>query len=169
MLYPIELRAHIDILRLRIAEIGANSNGCEDNEPIMNDPLFLFGPKRLLPFIERLVDELQALDLKAAVGTSPKEGAVHILVMDVKTGPEELYADVPWIKEQFDYSSLRGFRMMPFLVFDSSVDDVENLDDEPIAESLDEVISGEFKPYGYDKAKKNPLEEFLSVLEEYDE
>ena len=58
---------------------------------------------------------------------------------------------------------------MPVLVFDSRKDDVENLGDKPIATTLEEVISGEFKPYGYDLAKKNPLEEFLSVLEGYEE
>ncbi len=135
----------------------------------MKDALLLFSPKRLLPFAAQLVEELQALQLRASIGESPKPSAVHILLLDPKTGPEELYEDVPWLKEQFDYSSLRGFRMMPFLVFDSAVDDVENLDDEPIGQTLEEVISGEFKPYGYDKAKKNPLEEFLSVLEEYEE
>lgn len=135
----------------------------------MNDPLLLFGPKRLLPFGERLVKELQSLHLDASLGKSPTDGAVHILLLDSQTSPEELYEDVPWLKAQFDFSSYRGFRMMPFLVFDSNKEDVEELDEEPIGETLEEVISGEFKPYGYDLAKKNPLEEFLSVLEEYDE
>ncbi len=135
----------------------------------MKDPLLLFAPKRLLPFAERLLGELSGLGLAASAGLLPAEGAVHVLVLDPKTSPDELYADIPWLKEQFEYSSLRGFRLMPFLVYDSAKEDVENLDEEPIAETLEEVISGEFKPYGYDLAKKNPLEEFLSVLEEYDE
>ena len=135
----------------------------------MKDPLLLFAPKRLLPFGERLLVELRGLDLDVSIGASPKEGSVHILLLDSKTSPDELYQDIPWLKEQFDYSSLRGFRLMPFLVFDSREEDVENLDGQPIEETLEEVISGEFKPYGYDKAKENPLEEFLSVLEEYDE
>lgn len=135
----------------------------------MNDPLLLFASKRLRPFEEKLVGELQALGLSASIGLTPAEGAVHVLILDSQTSPEELYGDIPWLKEQFDYSSLRGFRLMPFLVYDSSTEDVENLDDEPIGETLEEVISGEFKPYGYDKAKANPLEEFLSVLEEYEE
>ena len=169
MLYPIELRARSNIIRLPARLGDANVRQFTHNDSIMNDPLLLFGPKRLLPFAESLLLELKALGLNASLGNSPEQGAVHLLLLDAKTGPEELYADVPWLKEQFDFSSLRGFRMMPFLVFDSRVEDVESLDDEPIAETLEEVISGEFKPYGYDKAKKNPLEEFLSVLEEYDE
>ena len=135
----------------------------------MNDPLLLFASKRLLPFGNKLLPELRGLGLDASFGTSPKEGAVHVLLLDSKTSPEELYQDIPWLKEQFDYSSLRGFRLMPFLLFDSRKEDVENLDGEPIEETLEEVISGEFKPYGYDEAKANPLEEFLSVLEEYEE
>ena len=169
MLYPIELRA-------RAPSSYANADASRmQNETIsriiehMSDPLYLHGPQRLLPFRRKLVEELRTLGLEVELGLQPVEGAIHVLVMDVKTSPDELYADVPWLKEQFDFSSLRGFRLMPFLVYDSNVDDVENLDDEPIAETLEEVISGEFKPYGYDRAKKNPLEEFPSVLEEYDE
>ena len=135
----------------------------------MNDPILLFAPNRLLPYEERILPELVSLGLKANKGEAPDTKAVQLLLLDPKTSPEELYTDLPWLKEQFDYSSFRGFRLMPFLIYDSRVDDVENLDDEPIGEIFVDVLSGEFKPYGYDLAKKNPLEEFLSVLEGYEE
>lgn len=135
----------------------------------MPDPLFLFSANRMDSFAEKLVPELVAIGLDASKGTKPSEKAINVLLLDVKTSPEELYTDLPWLKDQFDYSSYRGFRLLPFLVFDSRKEDVENLNEEPIADTLEEVISGEFKPYGYDLAKKNPLEEFLSVLEGYEE
>lgn len=135
----------------------------------MADPLLLFGTKRMSLVRMTLLFQLISLGLKASQGVSPSERAVNILVLDIDTTSEELFEDLPWLKEQFDYSSLRGFRLMPVLVFDSRKDDVENLGDKPIATTLEEVISGEFKPYGYDLAKKNPLEEFLSVLEGYEE
>ena len=135
----------------------------------MPDPLLIFATKRMSPLRLALVSRLSSLGLNAALGVSPSEKAVNILALDTETTPEELYEDLPWLKEQFDYSSYRGFRLMPMLVFDSRKDDVENLDEKPIARILEEVISGEFKPYGYDLAKENPLEEFLSVLEGYEE
>ncbi len=120
-------------------------------------------------FAKKLVPELVAIGLGASKGTKPSEKGINVLLLDVKTSPEELYTDLPWLKDQFDYSSYHGFRLLPFLVFDSRKEDIENLEEEPIADTLEEVISGEFKPYGYDLAKKNPLEEFLSVLEGYEE
>ena len=135
----------------------------------MAENLLLFGPKRLIPFAKHLESEFAALSLNAKCASLPSIDCVNVLLLDPKTSPEELYKDLPWLKEQFEYSSLRGFRLLPFLIFDSQTENVEELDDQPIAEVLEEVLSGEFKPYGYDKAKKNPLEEFLSVLEEYEE
>jgi len=135
----------------------------------MAENLLLFGPKRLAPFAKNLENEFATLGLNAKCASSPRTDCINVLLLDPKTSPEELYKDLPWLKEQFEYSSLKGFRLLPFLVFDSQKENVEELDDQPIAEVLEEVLSGEFKPFGYDKAKKNPMEEFLSVLEEYEE
>ena len=58
---------------------------------------------------------------------------------------------------------------MPFLIFASSKGSIEDQVEDGFAEVLEEVVSGEFKPYGYDVDAEDPLLEFASVLETYEE
>ena len=100
---------------------------------------------------------------------APKDGSLVMLLLDMKSSEDEFFASAPWLKEQFDYSSLRALRLMPFLVYRSSEGDIEEQVEENLADTLEAVISGEFKPYGYDLDAIDPLKEFASVLENYEE
>lgn len=100
---------------------------------------------------------------------SPNDGSLVLLLLDMDCSEEELYASAPWLKEQFTYSSLRALRLMPFLVYRSSLGDIEEQVEEHLADTLEAVISGEFKPYGYDLDAIDPLKEFPGVLETYEE
>ena len=100
---------------------------------------------------------------------TPIDGSLVLLFLDMDSNPEEIYESAPWLKEQFEYSSFKALRLMPFLLYRSNLGSVEDQVEEHLADTLEEVLSGEFKPYGYDLDAENPLEEFPSVLENYEE
>lgn len=76
---------------------------------------------------------------------------------------------IQWFKEQFDYSSYPHLRMMPFLAYHSIEKGYEELWEEGIGDVYDELISGEFKPYGWDLDDPDSKIEFARVLEDYEE
>ena len=97
------------------------------------------------------------------------EGKLVLLLLDLDSSAEEIFSSAPFLKEQFDYSSFRAMRLMPFLVYHGNDGDIEEMVEGGLADTLEEVISGEFKPYGFDLDTENPLAEFESVLENYEE
>ncbi|MCR5348188.1 MAG: hypothetical protein K6E59_01090 [Bacilli bacterium] len=99
----------------------------------------------------------------------PKDGDLVLLFLDLKSTKEELFDSFPWLEAQYEYSSLKGFRLMPFLMYHGKQGDIESLYEENLADMMDEVISGEFKPFGFDLDAGFPLEEFPAVLESYSE
>ena len=100
---------------------------------------------------------------------SPKDGDLVLLLLDMESREDELFASFPWLRDQFEFSSLRALRLMPFLVYRSSEGDIEEQVENCLADTLESVISGEFKPYGFDIDAEDPLKEFASVLENYEE
>ena len=135
----------------------------------MPETMYLCFPKRL---------EAQVALVKASFAESgypyqdldtPTDGSLVLLFLDMDSSPEEIYESAPWLKEQFEYSSFKALRLMPFLLYRSNLGSVEDQVEEHLADTLEEVLSGEFKPYGYDLDAENPLEEFPSVLENYEE
>ena len=82
---------------------------------------------------------------------------------------EGLFAVAPWLKEQYKYCSYPHLRLMPVFVYDSRNTDPEEAFEGKVGELYEELMSGEFKPFGFDQAKENPLEEFPRILEEYSE
>ena len=101
---------------------------------------------------------------------SPKpEDGIVIVILTVDTTEEGLFSSLPWLKEQFSRSSYRGFRLMPFFVYDSKVIDPEEAFEGNVGEVYENVFSGEFKPFGYDTSDKNAFEEFDRILDEYSE
>ena len=106
--------------------------------------------------------------IRALSGT-PEDGSLVLLMLDMGSSEEEIFSTAPWLKEQFDYSSFKALRLMPFLVYRSSEGDIEQQVEDHLADTLEAVISGEFKPYGYDLDAQDPLLEFPSVLETYEE
>lgn len=130
---------------------------------------FVFSPRQR-PLGEAIVLALarKGYAIRALSGT-PEDGSLVLLMLDMGSSKEEIFSTAPWLKEQFDYSSFKALRLMPFLVYRSSEGDIEQQVEDHLADTLEAVISGEFKPYGYDLDAQDPLLEFPSVLETYEE
>lgn len=94
------------------------------------------------------------------------EGLTAIILSE-DTTLEGLFESAPWIKEQYEYCSYPYLKMMPVFVYDSRKEDPEEAFEGPLGELYEELMSGEFKPFGFDQAKENPLEEFQRILESY--
>ena len=136
----------------------------------MNETLYLSYPKRLLPLAQILTKELSKRGYHAEKAPQePLDGSLVLLLLDMESKEEEIFASAPWLKKQFDYSSLKALRLMPFLFYRSSLGCVDEQVEENLGETLEAVISGEFKPYGFDLDASDPLAEFPSVLETYEE
>ncbi len=77
--------------------------------------------------------------------------------------------EIKWLREQFEFCSYPHLRMMPFVAYHSKTEDFDELWDETIGDVYDELISGEFKPYGWDLDDPKSKIEFERVLGDYDE
>ena len=136
----------------------------------MSETLNLCYSRRQQALGERVLSSLIQAGYDAkTLQNSPKDGDLVLLLLDMESREDELYASFPWLEGQFEYSSFRALRLMPFLVYRSSEGDIEEQVEENLADTLENVISGEFKPYGYDLDAIDPLKEFPSVLENYEE
>ena len=136
----------------------------------MNETLYLSYSQRLLPLAELLTKELSKRGYHVEEAPlEPIDGSLVLLLLDMESKEEEIFASAPWLKKQFDYSSLKALRLMPFLFYRSSLGSVDEQVEDSLGETLEAVISGEFKPYGFDLDASDPLAEFPSVLEAYEE
>ncbi len=161
MLYPIELRARVAIVYPH--------EGKEDRMLGM-ETLYLASTARLELLGETLLTALKGKGYEATpLKGEPKDGSLILLLLDMETTEEELYEDLPWLKEQFEYSSYKALRLMPFLFYHSNLGDIEEQFEKYLSDTVEEVLSGEFKPYGYDLDDEDPLKEFPSVLSSYEE
>ena len=166
MLYPIELRARAHILMLFVSIWGRHLGKIGS----MNETLYLQFSSRLAKDVAKVKAAFEEKglihqDLKGA----PKDYSLVLFCLDMDSTEEEIYASAPWLKEQFDYSSLKGLRLMPFLLYHSGKGDIEDQVEENLAETIEAVFSGEFKPYGFDLDSSAPLSEFDTVLHNYEE
>lgn len=75
----------------------------------------------------------------------------------------ELY---PWLKEQFELSSIPNLRILPFVVYHSSKNDLDAIWESGLGDNYEAIFSGEFKPYGWDLDNENAIEEFNRVIED---
>jgi hypothetical protein len=89
-----------------------------------------------------------------------------ILLLSRGSQEDTLYEDLPWLKEQFAFSSFKGFRLFPVFLYSSSLIDPEEAFAGGLGEVYESVFSGEFKPFGWDLDKNHLDPEFLRVLEE---
>ena len=136
----------------------------------MNETLYLSYSPRLSGIASTVKEGLSALGLRIAdAHEEDYEGKLVLLLLDLDSSVEEIFASAPFLQKQFEYSSFKAMRLMPFLVYHGNAGDIESRVEEGFADVLEEVISGEFKPYGYDLDDKEPLKEFLSVLDNYEE
>ena len=91
--------------------------------------------------------------------------AMFVQNMDVDSYLNEI--DV--LREQLGYSSIPHLRLLPLFIFDGSQDDPEELFEGKTGEFVEEIFSGEFKPYGWDISKDNNIDELVSIIEEQSE
>ena len=94
---------------------------------------------------------------------------IVILLLSKGVTLEGLFAKNKWLKEQFDYCSYPYLRMMPFVAYHSKGEDFDSLWEGNIEDVYENLVSGEFKPYGWDLDDPNSKIEFARILEEYDE
>jgi len=136
----------------------------------MTESLYLSIPSRLEEDSRIVCDAFKKERIPYEIlRSTPEDGTLVLLFLDMESTPEEIYSCAPWIKEQFDYSSFKALRLMPFLIYHSSKGSVEDQVENGLSDTLEEVMSGEFKPFGFDLDAKHPLEEFPSVYETYSE
>lgn len=91
---------------------------------------------------------------------------VILILINIYSKEETLFSSLPWLKSQFDYSSLKGFRLFPLLVYSPSKEDPEAIFEGEFGELYGNVFSGEFKPFGWDEENDALDPEFKRILEE---
>ena len=89
-----------------------------------------------------------------------------LILINIYSKEETLFASLPWLKEQYGYSSLKGFRLFPILVYSPSKEDPEALFEGELGELYEKVFSGEFKPFGWNEESDALDPEFKRILEE---
>ena len=136
----------------------------------MSEILYLNYPPRLSDKVAQVKAAFQKEGIPFEdLVSEPKDYSLVLLFLDMDSSEEEIYAAAPWLKQQFDYSSLKALRLMPFLLYRSSEGDIEEQVDDNVADTIEAVFSGEFKPYGFDLDSPTPLREFGTVLHNYEE
>lgn len=91
---------------------------------------------------------------------------VALVFLGVEITPEMLFSAFPWLKEEYARSSCKYLRLMPFIAYHPKKENIDDLWENGIGETYEEVFSGEFKPYGWDLDDEETIKEFLRVYEE---
>lgn len=121
-----------------------------------------------IPAAEKAKDGLKLAKVDAEVTTCAINLTKLIgVVLTSKSQKQSLLNENPWIKKEFAHEGKINLRVMPFIVYSSSI---EKLDDvwNKIEGIYEELFSEEFKPLAYDLdnlALSN--EEFLRILQLY--
>lgn len=89
-----------------------------------------------------------------------------LVILNAHSSEESLYRSLPWLKEQFAYSSYKGFRLFPILVYSPAKENPEKLFEGELGKMYENVFSAEFKPFGWKRENDVLDEEFLRVLSE---
>ena len=133
------------------------------------ETLYIYASKEDKNNAERFNSALNEAGYSSVLASSsPKENDFVLLILSSDTTKESLLSSCPFLLEQFELSSFKGFRLMPVLVYSSKVG-LDETWDSGVGDIYDELISGEFKPFGFDLDSKDPLKEFPRILEEYSE
>lgn len=90
-----------------------------------------------------------------------------LFVLNKEMSKEKAFELYPWLKEQFEHSSIPNLKILPFIVYESSKTSIDSLWDSGIGDNYEEIFSGEFKPYGWDLDDEKASEEFERIIEEY--
>ena len=91
---------------------------------------------------------------------------ITLILININSKEETLFSSLPWLKDQFGYSSLKGFRLFPILVYSPSKEDPEALFEGEFGRLYENVFSGEFKPFGWNEESDVLDPEFKRILEE---
>lgn len=108
-------------------------------------------------------------DLKVTNSHLLDANAVTIILFSSSTKEDELFDELPWLKEQRKRSSVKHLKLMPLFAYHSKAEDPEHEFEKEVGNLYEDIFSTEFKPFGWDFDSKNPEEEFPSILKQYSE
>lgn len=117
--------------------------------------------------IKPFIDSLNKAGYKTTLNDEFDPTSLVILLLSKNLTPIKAFAEFPWLKQQYEHSSIPNLRIMPLYIYDGSKEDLETSFEEKAGENYEEIFSGEFKPFGFDLSSENPLQEWERVLEEY--
>ena len=133
----------------------------------MEETLNIYFDRADEEYAKILLNALLEKGYEARLGKpNPTEKDFCIVILSSITSEEGLLSSLPWLKEQYDLSSYKGFRVMPLLMWHGG-EKLNEIWEEGIGDIYESIFSGEFKPFGFDMDSKEPLKEFPRVLEEY--
>ena len=97
-------------------------------------------------------------------GVFDKDGILG-LVMSKKSNLATLMRANPWIAKEFERSATIGLRVLPLVVYDSSLENLKEV--WANAEKVYAIMSEEFKPFAYDlNNPEESLSEFKRIIAE---
>ncbi len=92
------------------------------------------------------------------------ENEICLLLFYKGISLKDIFVDIPWLKKQKEKSTIAYLRLFPIFLFDNKEEmEIDINEYLPILESL---ISGEFKPYGFNLEDKNSIVEFNRILKD---
>jgi hypothetical protein len=91
--------------------------------------------------------------LESEVATSNVDFSKIIgVVLTKESDEDELLEDNPWIEKEFVYSKNTHLRVLPMIIYDSTLEDLDDIYEKGPSEICDDLFSDEFKPLAYDIA-----------------
>jgi hypothetical protein len=101
-----------------------------------------------------LIEEEPTLKSEVASGTVDFNRIIGV-VLTKETDEDELLEENPWIEKEFVYSKNTHLRVLPIILYDSTLEDIDEIYEKHISEIYDDLFSDEFKPLAYDIAYPN--------------
>lgn len=120
--------------------------------------------KYVLDVIKQLKSEYHL----TRIYSDPLNDDVILAIFTKFTKKDNFLSALPWLNKQLEYSSISHLKVMPFFIYDSQIDDPEEIFNGETGELYEDIFSTEFKPFGWDIIHPN-LKEFKRVLETYRE
>lgn len=119
----------------------------------------------------KLAEGLKELGYKTVrIQEKPEDDEnVLLLLLNRNSRKEAIEKESPWIKNQFDFSSIPHLKIMPVFLYHPEDGDPEVQFENTVLDIYEELFSGEFKPFAWNLDENEPDKEFLRVLDEYSE
>jgi hypothetical protein len=94
-----------------------------------------------------------------------RQNGIMALAMTERSRLDAIEKANPWVKDESRRSSTVGLRVLPLVIYDSSLESLADVWGG--AEKIYAIMSEEFKPYAFDMAdKEKSLIEFRRVIED---